>query len=48
MKGALWHAVPTVLLVLWLTGVPGAAQAPSTDAPERDAQTMAILTLRSG
>jgi hypothetical protein len=44
MKRAIWHAVAAVLLVLWLTGVPGSAQTPGTAAPEIDAQAMAILT----
>jgi hypothetical protein len=43
MYRAIWRAIPAVLLVGSLTGVPAGTQTPRTAAPKRDEQAMAIL-----
>jgi hypothetical protein len=43
MYRAIWRAIPAVLLVVFLAGVPAGTQTPRTAAPKLDDQAMAIL-----
>jgi hypothetical protein len=43
MYRAIWRAIPAVLLVVSLTGVPAGTQTPRAAVPKLDEQAMAIL-----